>query len=73
MTQAIHTALERQIHPKPIPVQIKTPEEEWGLRYDYFLIVLYMEYSSALPRLINMLSDLQTLMLMGKCVGAHPV
>lgn len=33
--QAIHTALEREIHPTQVTVQIETPEEEWGLRYDF--------------------------------------
>lgn len=30
--QAIHTALEREIHPTQVIINTNTPEEEWGLR-----------------------------------------
>ncbi|KAF8522852.1 exonuclease V a 5' deoxyribonuclease-domain-containing protein [Gautieria morchelliformis] len=64
---AIHTALEREIHPPQVSIRVQTLEEEWGLRYDYFSTALVKSGFHSLLRLINMLNDIQTLMLLGKC------
>lgn len=68
--QAIHTALEREIHPTQVTVQIETPEEEWGLRYDFLRFKSHCDVKCvSWPRFINMLSGIQTLLLIGKCVS----